>query len=74
MASALRAVKQPPAAVVPVTKGRAGLVYPAAPVLAAKWFLAVQWMQRRPRGSVWLLDVNRPPAKWRAEVKSHEPG
>lgn len=60
----LRAVAAP--APVPVTATRAAAVYPQSEYLAARWLAAARWMQTRPQGSVWLLDRNSAPAKWRA--------
>lgn len=47
---------------------RAARLFPNAPALAAAWLAAVAWMQARPGGSIWILDTNRPPAKWRTTI------
>lgn len=65
-ARALKAVPRksaPPLLV--ADEARAARVYPD-PTLAAKWLASVQWMQKRPGGSVWVLDTNRPAPKWRS--------
>lgn len=62
----LRAVAAKPVAPAPVTLTRAANVYPDSPEMQRKWLAAIHWMRSRPQGSVWLLDTNRAPVKWRA--------
>lgn len=47
------------------TKARAMRIYPDAPLLQAAWRKAVKWMQSRPKGSIWIMDEDAPPPKWR---------
>lgn len=62
----LRAVAAKPVTPAPVTLTRAANVYPDSPEMQRKWLAAIHWMRSRPQGSVWLLDANRAPVKWRA--------
>jgi hypothetical protein len=62
----LRAVAPKAPALIPVTLDRAAIAYPDSAEMQRKWLAAVHWMQSRPSGSIWLLDTNRAPAKWRS--------
>jgi len=62
----LRAVTKPVQPVLHVDAARSWGIYPDNAHNAAAWLSAVLWMQSRPGGSIWLLDLNRPPPKWRS--------
>lgn len=64
----LRSIAESTPAPVVADAVRAARIYPDAPALAAAWVAAVAWMQARPGGSIWILDTNRPPAKWRTTI------
>lgn len=62
----LRAIAKKPQPVLHVDAARSWQVYPDSAHNAAAWLAAVLWMQSRPGGSIWLLDLNRPTSKWRS--------
>lgn len=64
----LRSVARVTPAPVVADAARAARVYANAPTLAEKWLAAVAFMQARPGGSIWILDTNRPPTKWRSTI------
>lgn len=69
MTPRLRTVAKRPSTPLSVDAARSWRVYPSAE-LAAKWLAAVHWMQARPRGSIWILDTNKPAPKWRSLPES----
>ena len=55
---ALRSVAAPPPPdpLLSADAARSYRVYPASAENARRWLSAVQWMQGRPGGSIWILD------------------